>query len=167
MTAAHRRPFSFLAPARCCSMARYRQVRKLTPPAAAYIAGLVDGEGTITLTRLHAKDNRRLVVCISNNELPLLQFVLETVGAGRITAKKTYSDRHARSFTFQISSRQALDLLRQIARYLKTYKAWRARLALKDYLRLTPRNGRYRHDLGLERREFEDKLLAIRPSAVP
>ena len=37
---------------------------------AAYIAGLIDGEGTITLTRLHAHENRRLVVSIANTEIP-------------------------------------------------------------------------------------------------
>jgi hypothetical protein len=28
----------------------------------AYIAGLIDGEGTITLTRLHRSQNRQLVM---------------------------------------------------------------------------------------------------------
>jgi hypothetical protein len=32
-------------------MAKYRKVRKLTPEEAAYIAGIIDGEGTISLTR--------------------------------------------------------------------------------------------------------------------
>ena len=67
-----------------------------------------DGEGTITLTRMHLHENRRLVMSISNNDLSLLQFVKATVGAGKITNKKTYSERHARSFTYQISNRQAL-----------------------------------------------------------
>jgi hypothetical protein len=30
--------------------------------ALAYIAGLIDGEGTITLTRLHRSQNRQLVI---------------------------------------------------------------------------------------------------------
>ena len=42
-------------------MNRYRTVKQLDPPEAAYIAGLVDGEGTVTLTTMHRGENRRLV----------------------------------------------------------------------------------------------------------
>ncbi|HUN69773.1 MAG TPA: LAGLIDADG family homing endonuclease [Burkholderiales bacterium] len=143
-------------------MAAAIRINRLTPERAAYLAGLIDGEGTITLTRMHAGENRRLVVSISNNDLSLLKFVRATVGAGKITSKKTYSEFHARSFAYQISSRQALALLGQFARYLRTYKADRANLALKDYLRLTPRNGRYTPDVVAARRDFERQLLAIK-----
>ena len=70
---------------------------------------------------MHVGENRRLVVSISNNDAALLKFVKEIVGAGKVTTKKTYSERHACSFTYQISSRQALDLLQQISPYLNTY----------------------------------------------
>jgi hypothetical protein len=139
-------------------------VRTLLDPAiAGYIAGLIDGEGTITLTRLHRNENRRLVVSISNNELALLQFVKHVVGAGRITNKRTYDPRHAPSFTYQISSRQALSLLWQTGPLLRSYKAARARLALAEYIRLTPRNGKYAPEVRARRSEFEAKFLAIRP----
>ena len=94
-------------------MTRYCTVRKLDPCDAAYIAGLVDGEGTVTLTAQHRGENRRVVLSISNTELPLLEFVRRVAGAGRITTKRTYSERHTPSFTYQISSRQALSLLAQ------------------------------------------------------
>ena len=96
-------------------MAAAIKVNRLTPEQAAYLAGLIDGEGTITLTRMHRHENRRLVVSISNNDVSLLKFVKAKVGVGKITTKKTYSECHARSFTYQISSRQALELLRQVA----------------------------------------------------
>lgn len=139
-------------------------VRTLLDPAiAGYIAGLIDGEGTITLTRVHRNECRHLVVSISNNELELLRFVRNAVGAGHITKKRTYSPRHAPSFTYQISSRQALALLRQTGPFLRSYKAARARLALADYVRLTPRNGKYAPEVRVRRSEFEAKFLAIRP----
>lgn len=137
-------------------------VRQLTPERAAYLAGLIDGEGTITLTRIQRHENRRLVVSISNNDASLLTFVRETVGAGKITTKRIYSPRHAPSFTYQLWSRQALQLLRQISPYLRTYKAERAALALRDYLRLTPRNGRYDAATAASRREFERHMLALK-----
>jgi hypothetical protein len=135
----------------------------LGPATAGYVAGLIDGEGTITLTRMHRNEQRRLVVSISNNDLGLLQFVKTVVGAGRITGKRTYNPRHAPSFTYQLSSRQALDLLRQTSRFLRSYKAARARLAVAEYVRVTPRNGKYDAELRARRAEFESKLLAIRP----
>ena len=143
-------------------MAAAIKINGLTTDQAAYSAGRIDGEGTITLTRMHLGENRRLVVSISNNDVSLLTVVKAQVGAGRITTKRTYSERHARSFTYQVSSRQALDLLQQVTPFLKTYKAKRAKLALVDYLRLTPRNGRYTAALADSRRAFERQLLAIK-----
>lgn len=64
-------------------MATYKKVRLLSLSEAAYIAGLVDGEGTITLTRKHAAENRQLGLTISNTEIDLLEFVKSAVGAGR------------------------------------------------------------------------------------
>jgi hypothetical protein len=149
-----------------CALNQYMvaatKINYLSLEHAAYLAGLIDGEGTITLTRLHRHENRRLVVSISNNDASLLKFVEEIIGAGKITTKKIYSDRHARSFTYQVASRQALDLLRHLVPYLKTYKARRATLVLDDYLRLTPRNGRYTPEIAASRLEFEARLLAIK-----
>jgi hypothetical protein len=145
-------------------MSGYRLVNTLDAADAAYIAGLVDGEGTVTLSRLHRRENRRLVVCVANNDRALLEHVKATIGAGRITSKRVYSPHHSPSFNYQINSRQALALLRQIVSYLKSYKRIRARLVLRDYLRLTPRNGRYTAEIAAARRKFEADLLAIRPS---
>lgn len=38
------------------------EVHTLSQPDAAYIAGLIDGEGTITLTRKYRGGNRQLAV---------------------------------------------------------------------------------------------------------
>jgi len=86
---------------------------------AAYIAGLIDGEGTVTLTRKHRNENCQLAVTISNTEKRLLDFVLVTVGAGKITRKRTTSNLHSPSFTYAVYNRQALDLLEQIKPYRK------------------------------------------------
>ena len=144
-------------------MAAYRKTKKLSGEDAAYIAGLIDGEGTISLTRRHRGENRQLVVSISSTEPKLLQFVRNAVGAGRITNKRAYSNRHTPSAVYAIDNRQALSLLEQIAPYLKTYKAQRAELILRDYLRLTPRNGKYSPAQRQERIIFIDKFLRLNP----
>jgi hypothetical protein len=141
-----------------------RSPKQLSPESAAYIAGLIDGEGTITLSRLHAGENRRLVVAIVSTEIQLLEFVLEEFSAGKITRKRTTSSKHAPSFCFAVTSRQALMLLMQVTRHLRSYKKLRAELALELYTALTPRNGRYDADQLAMRREFESRLLALSPN---
>ncbi|MCC6545330.1 MAG: LAGLIDADG family homing endonuclease [Nitrospirae bacterium] len=142
-------------------MAIYRQTNKITSEEAAYIAGLIDGEGTISLSRKHRADNRQLVVSISNTERNLLNYVQETVGAGLITTKRTSRDNHTPSFTYSISNRQALDLLKQITPYLKSYKFGRATLVIDNYVRLTPRNGRYTSNQIEERESFIQQFFCL------
>ena len=58
----------------------YRQTAVLSDVDAAYLAGLIDGEGTIALTRLHRGQNRQLVVSISSTERAMLDWVLRARG---------------------------------------------------------------------------------------
>lgn len=143
-------------------MTSYREVRTLSSVDAAYIAGLVDGEGTISLARKHAGENRQLIISISNTEAQILEFVLEAVGAGKITRKKTAAAHHTPSLTYAIWNRQALALLKQIKPYLRSYKRLRAELILSNYVRLTPRNGKYSTELARAREKFEQDVLNAR-----
>ena len=146
-------------------MSGYRQVRRLSDVDAAYVAGLIDGEGTITLSRRHARDQRQPVVSIANTERCLLEFVLTITGAGKITRKRVARPSHTPSFCFSICNRQALALLHQVAPYLRGYKRARASLLINDYVRLTPRNGKYSAQLLEERRRFEEHFLRLRANA--
>src|SRR4051812_34266153 len=109
-------------------------VNRLSPCDAAYVAGIVDGEGTITLTRKHRRENRRPVLSISSTEIALLRFVHAAIGAGRISGKVRSRPNHSPSFAYVITGRQALAVLSQIVRYLRTYKIERARLLLEEYI---------------------------------
>ena len=140
----------------------YKEVNLLDQTDAAYIAGIIDGEGTITLSRRHRSENRQLVISISNTERALLEYVLNSVGAGKITGKRTYQPHHTASYTYAISNRQALALLNQVVPYLKTYKAKRSDLILRDYIRLTPRNGHYSPEIKQARADFEHKVMRIK-----
>ena len=144
-------------------MASYRKVKNLSREDAAYIAGLIDGEGTLSLSRRRRGENRQFVISISNAEARLLNYVCRSVGAGRITRKRTSKSNLAPSGTYAIDNRQALDLLQQIAPYLRTYKAKRAKLVLDNYLRLTPRNGKYTAAQKKARAAFVTKFLILNP----
>ncbi len=142
-------------------MHAYREVRALSVAEAAYLAGLIDGEGTVTLSRKHAGEMRQLVVSIANTELRILEFALASVGAGKLTRKRVSKDNHTPSHAYAVWNRQALALLAQIAPYMQSYKRDRALLALNDYVRLTPRNGKYTNAMRAERAAFESGLLDL------
>ena len=144
-------------------MATYKKTQALIQTDAAYIAGINDGEGTLSLSRKHQSDNRQFLISISNTDLSLLNYVINVVGAGKITNKKTYQEKHTRSYTYTITNRQALDLLIQINPYLKTYKRQRSELALKDYIRLNPINSKYSDQLMKERENFINEFFLIKP----
>lgn len=145
-------------------MAANRSVQPLSAVDAAYIAGIVDGEGTIALTRRHRNENRQLEISVSNTDTHLLAYIKDRIGAGRITKKCTYHSRHTASATYLISNRQALKVLEQIGPYLRTYKAQRAELALRHYLKLTPRNGFYTPEIERQRKEFIKEFLDANPA---
>jgi len=134
-------------------------VKILSAVDAAYLAGFIDGEGTITLSRKHKNENRQLAVTISNTERQILEFSLLAIGAGKITRKRTTKVHHTPSFTYAIYNRQALALLEQIEPYLRSYKVKRAKLILENYIALTPRNGKYTEELMSKRKEFEKIVL--------
>jgi hypothetical protein len=142
--------------------------RTLQPASAAYLAGLIDGEGTVTLSRRHANERRQLVVSIVSTEPEILEWVLHEIDAGKVTRKRTVSPRHAPSFTYSISNRQALGLLRQVLPYLRSYKRIRAGMAVSHYVSLTPRNGKYDAAQDAARSQFEMDFLAVkaRPTQV-
>ena len=147
------------------SSMRYKKFQPLIKTDAAYIAGLIDGEGTITLTRQHKSDYRQLCISISSTERVLLEFVESATGVGNITNKRTTKPHHAPSFTFAVYNRQALALLKQILPELKSYKRLRAELILDHYLKLTPRNGKYTAEMLTRKKQFEQLVLSLKANS--
>jgi intein/homing endonuclease len=147
-------------------MATYKEVLPLKSIDAAYIAGLIDGDGTITLSNRHRNENRQLVVTISNNERKLLEYVADIAGVGTISKKKSYKENHHTNYTYKVSNRQAYHLLEKIIQFLKSHKKHRAAIVLDKYLELTPRNGKYSKKLEWERATFIKELFTIKPGYV-
>lgn len=54
---------------------------------AAYLAGIIDGEGSITLTRMHSKEFRRPCISIASTDLELLSYI-NSIVSSRINYKK-------------------------------------------------------------------------------
>lgn len=79
---------------------KYKKVKKLNPVEAAYLAGLIDGEGTMTLTRLSRNKNRLLFVTIDNTDFNLVKWTLDTVRAGKITKKNPSCPNNSLAFVY-------------------------------------------------------------------
>ena len=142
---------------------RYKKVRKLSIVQRSYIAGIIDGEGSITLTVKQKGGTRHLAVSISSTDWALLQYVKQVIGAGKIIAKRTYKPHHKPAYTYTIFNRQALSVLRQVVPHLRTYKLGRARIALAQYILVTPRNGKYNDKLHTMREKFVERFFSIVP----
>lgn len=138
------------------------KVRILNQEEAAYIAGIVDGEGTITLTRRNKGQNRRLSLVVSNNEVKLLKWIKRIVGAGQITTKRFNPNNRFNACAYQINNSQAYELVTQLAPYLRSYKRLRAKLVVKYYRKLTPRNGKYTAGLLKQREKFIKSFFEIK-----
>lgn len=140
----------------------YKKVRRLNPEIVAYIAGIIDGEGTIALSRKKKTTHRLLEITISSTEYKLLKWVLDTIGVGTIIKKRSYKRNHAISWVYYIRSQQAFNLLQQVLPYLQTYKRKRAKLVLANYNKLTPRNGKYSKKILTQRKKFIKSFFAIK-----
>lgn len=57
----------------------------------SYLAGIIDGEGSIMLTRFHKSEYHSPCISIASTDLELLEWVKSTVGSGKITSKKNYN----------------------------------------------------------------------------
>jgi hypothetical protein len=93
-------------------MNTYKQIQPLSKTEAAYIAGLIDGEGTVTLTRKHKKENRQLCVSISSTEIDLLDFVASVAGVGKITNKQTSKSHHSHSYAYACLQQAGVSIVR-------------------------------------------------------
>ena len=83
----------------------YLTVKTLSPLDAGYLAGIIDGEGTITLTQRNQNKQRGLVVTVSSTEMSILKYVQKITGVGKSTNKRITKAKHTPCFTYQVARR--------------------------------------------------------------
>lgn len=130
---------------------------------AAYLAGIIDGEGTITLTRMHRNENRRPVISIASTDIELLIYIKDLVG-GSISKKKNYCpSKHKLSYSLVVKRKEiVLSTLNDIRAYLKVpSKIKRAKYILENYEKVTPRNGKYNSSQLLMKQKFEKEFFTL------
>jgi hypothetical protein len=134
---------------------------QLSDIEAAYAAGILDGEGSIYLSRVHSSRWPSPTVSVASTDRELLEWLRSRVG-GTIIRKKIYRPQHSRSYDWKLTDRRALSFL-EIVRPLLVIqrKIDRADLLLKDYLACTPRNGRYTVEMAARKRELIERFSSL------
>ena len=110
----------------------------------AYLAGIVDGEGTISVHKTHGnRKNTNAVpyVSISNTNEALIKWIRSRVG-GILRTRKPCKSHYKIAYDLRFYYNRALDLITLIYPYL-IVKRNQAHLLLTKYKECTPRNGKY------------------------
>jgi len=104
---------------KCSCKSRYRSgadCDKLSDVDAAYIAGFLDGEGSIMI--IGRADAFMLRVSFANTKRNVLEWIREKTGVGNVTEKSRENQNHATSYMLLINSNAANSLLKQVSKYL-------------------------------------------------
>ncbi|MFC0477163.1 LAGLIDADG family homing endonuclease [Robertmurraya beringensis] len=130
---------------------------------ASYVAGIIDGEGSISLTRMHKGEFRRPCISISSTDKELLIYIKRLTG-GVINNKKNYNpERHKNSYTLTIKKKEnVFEVLEKIHPYLRiNKKRARALWILRYYENVSPRNGKYSSTLLKQKLQFEEDFFRL------
>lgn len=125
-----------------------------------YMAGLMDGEGTVGITYNNNKVFRSPYISITSTTPEIIHWLRETFG-GQVCIQKVYQDHHKKSWSWRVRSiEQIKPLLRGILPYMKEpEKIRRANLLLNEYSEVTVRNGKYTTDQLRKKMAFEEAFL--------
>ncbi|NFT05802.1 hypothetical protein FDF26_01680 [Clostridium botulinum] len=136
----------------------------MTETEKAYIAGIIDGEGSIMLQKFHSNEHPSPCISIASTTLELLTWIKIVVGNGIIKKKKNYNiEKHSDCYSYILKHDNAIDLLKQIHPYLIIEsKRNRAKLILDKYKILTPRNGIYIPELLESKFEFYQEFMTLK-----
>lgn len=127
-----------------------------------YTAGLIDGEGTITLTRQSKQQMRSPAVSVSSTTKELVDYMRDTHGGYVVTLGKPRKKHWKQAWHWQISHNGAIEILKSVTPYLREpKKRARAQLILKEYKSVTPRNGFYTEQLLEARQKFEELFFSL------
>jgi hypothetical protein len=125
----------------------------------AYAAGIIDGEGTVGLSRSKPNENRSPNVTVPNCTKGLIDFMHNVFG-GTVSTKRTYKPDQSPSWVWSIRGDAALRFLSKALRFMQhPEKVRRASMLTTEYKGLTPRNGKYTLDQKIAKREFESRFF--------
>lgn len=114
----------------CNAYARVREhkVKQMSATEAAYLAGLIDGEGSIIAVKRNQKGRITWRLQVASTTPVLLEWCIAITGVGSIVKRKSTNPKHADSQWWQCYSWNAIEVLKRIMPYmiLKKNKAQQA-----------------------------------------
>jgi hypothetical protein len=140
--------------------------REMTPCEAAWVAGIVDGEGTITIrSKPYPGGYRYQVASISvpNTDTWMIARLVECTGIGRVGMNVRLSHKRKEIWRWQTDQRQAAAVVRQLIPYLTT-KHDQALLLLE--MQSLRRHGKYRPGARERQLEIVDELHRLNQRGV-
>ena len=143
---------------------RKQPPRVLQPSELAYIAGVIDGEGTIGIYRQGAAGHYQMKICISNSSWPLLEWIRERVGGALVLIHKA-TPKHREGWQLVVSQYQAAPLLLGCREFLQV-KRPQADLAL-GYMNEYRPGGRPSEAQMARRRWFWDETRRLNRRGPP
>jgi hypothetical protein len=131
-----------------------------------YMAGLIDGEGSISINRAQCYGKYGMVsLSVSSTDRELLEWIKSVFGGCIVTHKK-YKDNHSQSWTWRAKGPAAIAMLRGVRRYLKiNRKKERTDLIVREWNKCTPRNGRYDANMLAKKFQLIEAILEIKPES--
>lgn len=102
----------------------------MTPEERAYVAGIVDGEGTVSFYKNGGGNCYTILVKVPNTDRGLIAYLHTIVPGGYISNVPPRKPQHKPSFWLKWQSGRAADLLREIRPYLRV-KAAQADLVME------------------------------------
>ena len=93
----------------------------------AYIAGFLDGEGTISIIRVKRKDRVRTyknpyfrpIVVINNTNREVLEWIAAVFGVGKIDIAHKQTDKRKTCYRWIVGNRVAINIARALHPYLR------------------------------------------------
>ena len=136
-------------------------IEGLTDAEAAWVAGFIDGDGTITLSKTSDRRWKRPDIRVDSADIELLEYLKSLVG-GSIVRKKKYADHHRQCHTWALRSNSgAIALLRRIRPYLRgNHKRERANMIVDLMPHMTKVGGHYDQGTIEKKIKFEAEFFA-------
>ena len=129
----------------------------------AWVAGIIDGEGSVSGTWINKEHTRwKPVIAVDNTDLPIIETLVSLFG-GSVVKKKKVIEHHRQCYTWRVhGTDQIISFLETILPYMRVEsKRERAQLLINEYRNLTPRNGYYTDKMRADKLDFIGRYYAL------
>lgn len=126
----------------------------------SWTAGLIDGDGCISLQPSGPSRFRSPVVVVDSTDLEIIE-ELKRLHGGSVVRKKKYKDHHRQAWSWRMyGATNILAFLRGVLPYMRcTFKRERALMLVEGWSAVTPRNGYYTEELRAAKLVFETQFM--------